>query len=98
MLIHALGLLCALAATTFAAAPIGAHQGRIWPAVVAGFIGAAVWLRPEPGWHRAQRNDTLPGLAETAETRTSAVAGMAITAVYGALIGGTSSGRLEHRP
>ncbi len=48
MLVHALGLLCALAAATFAAAPIGAHQGRIWPAVVAGFIGAAVWLRPEP--------------------------------------------------
>ena len=49
---------------------------------------------PEPGWHRTQRNDALPGLAETAETRTSAVAGMATTAVHGALIGDTSSGEL----
>ena len=48
MLIHGLGLLCALAAATFAATPIGAHRGRIWPAVAAGFVGAAVWLQPDP--------------------------------------------------
>lgn len=48
MLIHALGLLCALAAATFAAVPVGSHPGRVWPAAAAGFIGASVWLRPEP--------------------------------------------------
>ena len=48
MLIHALGLLCALAAATFAAVPIGSHPGRVWPAAAAGFVGAFVRLRPEP--------------------------------------------------
>lgn len=48
MLLHALGLLCALAAATFAAVPIGSYPGRIWPAAAAGFVGASVWLRPEP--------------------------------------------------
>lgn len=48
MLIHALGLLCALAATTFAVVPIGSHPGRVWPAAAAGFVGASMWLRPEP--------------------------------------------------
>ena len=48
MLIHALGLLCALAAVTFAAVPIGSYPVRVWLAAAVGFVGAAVWLRPEP--------------------------------------------------
>lgn len=48
MLIHALGLLCALAAATFASVPIGSDPGRVWFAAAAGFVGASVWLRPEP--------------------------------------------------
>ena len=48
MLIQALGLLCALAAVTFAAVPIGSYPVRVWPAAVVGFVAAAVWLRPEP--------------------------------------------------
>ena len=50
MLVHALGLLCALATATFAAAPIGSYQGRVWPVAVAGFVGASLWLRPAPTW------------------------------------------------
>lgn len=48
MFIHALGLLCALASATFATAPIGSARARAWFAAVAGFVGASVWLRPEP--------------------------------------------------
>ena len=48
MLIQALGLLCALAAVTFTAVPIGSYPVRVWPAAVVGFVAAAVWLRPEP--------------------------------------------------
>ena len=51
MLVHALALLCALAAATFSAVP--GRNRHVVPAVLAaaaGFVGGALWLQPAPSW------------------------------------------------
>jgi len=47
LLLHAVGLLCALAASVFATAARDRYGAL---ALAAGFLVGSAWLRPDPGW------------------------------------------------
>ena len=87
MLLHAVGLLCALAATVFAAL-LRDRNGAL--ALAAGFVMGVAWLQPGPGWTGA----AVAATAGLALVRPGGAAASLAAPLVAGLAGGLWSGVL----